>query len=139
MKITASIPSQDVGTFTKAMQAIAEGYLDEVEKEFILTGTQIEKLYKLTVPRVHSRLASSMHVEAPGTGSYSYTDSLGNTYKGSLLEQPKRGEVFVGSNVVYANPIERGRTKSGQSDFLKDSFEANIRGIEDRIKRRLSK
>ena len=61
---------------------------------------------KANAARVTGRYRSSIHIESPGASSNVYADDHGEKFDGKFSESPKTGEVYVGTNVVYAGKLE---------------------------------
>ena len=110
---------------------------DEIQKAMIdelrLTGAMIETNYKIAVPVETGRLITSIHMEHSDLKSYTYTDHKGNTYNGSLNYDLKPTQVIVGTNVEYAEKIEKRGGKIRGKNALKIAFESETRGLPERL------
>lgn len=110
----------------------------EIQKDMIdelrITGLMIESSYKIAVPVDTGRLKTSIHTEHSDMKSYSFSDSTGNTYNGSLNYDLKPTQVIVGTNVEYANKIEKRGGKSGKGKrALLQAFETETAGLPERL------
>jgi len=123
MKVSINIAPE---SFIKKMRMLEGRYQKAIEKELGLTARDIESAYKIAVPVDTSRLRSSIHVET-GNG----TNGGGQN---SFKPKPKEGEIFVGSNVLYARIIERKGGKTKGKDALLSAFNVFTRNLPTRIK-----
>jgi hypothetical protein len=114
-----------------------DGLTEEIQKAMIdelrVTGFMIESAYKIGVPVDTGRLRSSIHTEHSDQTSFSYSDSKGNTFEGSLGYRLKPTQVVVGTNVEYAEKIEYMGGKTKGKGALLTAFEAETKGLPERL------
>jgi len=114
-----------------------DGLTEEIQKAMIdelrVTGFMIESAYKIGVPVDTGRLRSSIHTEHSDQTSFSYSDSKGNTFEGSLGYRLKPTQVIVGTNVEYAEKIEYMGGKTKGKGALLTAFEAETKGLPERL------
>jgi len=114
-----------------------DGLTEEIQKAMIdelrVTGFMIESAYKIGVPVDTGRLRSSIHTEHSDQTSFSYSDSKGNTFEGSLGYRLKPTQVVVGTNVEYAGVIEYKGGKTKGKGALLTAFEAETKGLPERL------
>jgi hypothetical protein len=121
---------QLIKDFDRLTGEVQQAMIDELR----VTGFMIESAYKIGVPVDTGRLRSSIHTEHSDQTSFSYSDSKGNTFNGSLGYKLERTQVIVGTNVEYANKIEyRGGTGGKGKGALLTAFEAETKGLPQRL------
>jgi len=120
---------QLIKKFDSLTKEVQVAMIDELR----VTGFMIESAYKIGVPVDTGRLRSSIHTEHSDQTSFSYSDSEGNTYNGSLGYRLKPTQVIIGTNVEYAEKIEyRGGKTKGKGALL-TAFEAETKGLPQRL------
>lgn len=120
---------QLVKEFDRLTGEVQQAMIDELR----VTGFMIESAYKIGVPVDTGRLRSSIHTEHSNQTSFSYSDSKGNTYNGSLGYKLERTQVIVGTNVEYAEKIEYFGGKTKGKGALLTAFEAETKGLPERL------
>jgi phage gpG-like protein len=116
-------------SFDRLSNEVQQSMIDELR----ITGLMIESAYKIAVPVDTGRLRSSIHTEHSDLTSFSYSDSKGNTYTGSLGYRLKPTQVIVGTNVEYAQKIEYFGGKTQGKNALYDAFEMETKGLPERL------
>jgi hypothetical protein len=90
---------------------------------YAMSKAEIETVAKRNVPVDSGRLRASINTMTENVDTFNYTDRNGNSFDGMLKTvRAKKGQIFVGTNVEYAEKIhERGgggpnsrRTSGGQ-------------------------
>jgi ribosomal protein L13E len=120
---------QLIKDFDRLTGEVQQAMIDELR----VTGFMIESAYKIGVPVDTGRLRSSIHTEHSDQTSFSYSDSKGNTFNGSLGFKLQPTQVVVGTNVVYANKIEYKGGKTKGKGALLTAFEAETKGLPQRL------
>jgi hypothetical protein len=120
---------QLIKKFDGLTEVIQKAMIDELR----VTGFMIESAYKIGVPVDTGRLRSSIHTEHSDQTSFSYSDSKGNTFEGSLGYRLKPTQVVVGTNVEYAEKIEYMGGKTKGKGALLTAFEAETKGLPERL------
>jgi len=120
---------QLIKKFDSLTEEIQKAMIDELR----VTGFMIESAYKIGVPVDTGRLRSSIHTEHSDQTSFSYSDSKGNTFTGSLGYRLKPTQVVVGTNVEYAEKIEYMGGKIKGKGALLTAFEAETKGLPERL------
>jgi hypothetical protein len=120
---------QLIKKFDSLNEEIQKAMIDELR----VTGFMIESAYKIGVPVDTGRLRSSIHTEHSDQTSFSYSDSKGNTFEGSLGYRLKPTQVVVGTNVEYAEKIEYMGGKTKGKGALLTAFEAETKGLPERL------
>lgn len=67
----------------------------------------------LTPSVVFNRLRSSWHWENDRSKNYIYTDNEGETFDGSFTDKPGKQEVYIGTNVEYAEDANKRSRSAG--------------------------
>ena len=107
---------------------------DNLKKEIITTAlTEVETGAKMILTTkghiLTGRLRSSIHTEYTGHVNHTYKDNMGKSFNGKLSESPRNDlDIFVGTNVVYANFIER------IDPYLFPAMEKSKAGLQRRLK-----
>ena len=118
----------------KKFDSLTEDIQQAMVDELRITGFMIESAYKIAVPVDTGRLRSSVHTEHSNMSSFSYSDSQGNTFNGSLGYSLKPTQVIVGTNVIYSGVIEYKGGKAGKGKrALLEAFEAETKGLPERL------
>jgi hypothetical protein len=120
---------QLIKKFGSLTEEIQKAMIDELR----VTGFMIESAFKIGVPVDTGRLRSSIHTEHSDQTSFSYSDSKGNTFTGSLGYRLKPTQVVVGTNVEYAEVIEYKGGKTKGKGALLTAFEAETKGLPERL------
>jgi hypothetical protein len=120
---------QLIKKFDSLTEEIQKAMIDELR----VTGFMIESAYKIGVPVDTGRLRSSIHTEHSDQTSFSYSDSKGNTFEGSLGYRLKPTQVIVGTNVEYAQKIEYMGGKTKGKGALLTAFESETKGLPERL------
>ena len=106
MQFTVSIDSSRL-----RIPQVREEFLRKFTQEIITTGLEVEtdaKLKLTTDEHIDTgRLRASIHTEYKGHTSHNYSDMEGNSFQGALNLRLRELDVIVGTNVVYAQKIER--------------------------------
>jgi hypothetical protein len=133
MSVGIAIDKREIANLVKDFDKLSLDIQKKMEDEIILSATEIESAYKIGVPVKKGRLISSIHLEHGRKIGFTYTDNDGNRYNGSFAVAPKENEVFVGSNVVYAEIIEErgGRVKGLRA--LAQAFDAIVPAMIKRL------
>ena len=120
---------QLIKKFDSLTEEIQKAMIDELR----VTGFMIESAYKIGVPVDTGRLRSSIHTEHSDQTIFTYSDSKGNTFEGSLGYRLKPTQVVVGTNVEYAEKIEYMGGKTKGKGALLTAFEAETKGLPERL------
>lgn len=107
------------------MKAITEASVEAVSK------------MKTNVPVVTNRLRSSIHFETPKTASFQYTDKNGQSYIGDFIRKPIGLSVAVGTNVNYAEDVNKNSSKG--RGFFKKGFDKAREELPKRMQKNLDK
>ena len=101
-------------------------WLRSESKEFEKSGWQIiadtaltvmDSMKRYILPSVITgRLRASVHTEKRGTGAAPYQDNEGNVFDSKFESNPQDGELWVGTNVVYAKKVDVGGRAKGYFD-----------------------
>jgi hypothetical protein len=106
----------------KIKEAIKQTALIDVEtraKQNLTSGGHVDT----------GRLRASIHTSFRGNTGHSYSDNQGGRFNGSLSESPRSElEFLVGTNVVYANYIER------RFNYLQSAFENGKQRLQSRLR-----
>jgi hypothetical protein len=130
MSVTLELKAdQLVKKFDSLTTEVQQAMIDELR----VTGFMIETAYKIGVPTVTARLKTSIHTEHSDQTSFSYSDSKGNTFNGSLGFKLQPTQVIVGTNVEYASKIEYQGGKTKGKGALLTAFEAETKGLPQRL------
>jgi ribosomal protein L13E len=130
MSVTLELKAdQLVKKFDSLTAEVQQAMIDELR----VTGFMIESAYKIGVPVDTGRLRSSIHTEHSDQTSFSYSDSKGNTFNGSLGFKLQPTQVVVGTNVIYAPKIEYQGGKTKGKGALLTAFEAETKGLPQRL------
>jgi phage gpG-like protein len=144
----------------KKLAELAKKMPEEAQKLILETAIiDIESFAKSnTIPVDTGRLRASIHTKyvksvnvANSTthGNYAYTDNVGNSFDGSLSASVDINSVVVGTNVQYANKINReggggegsGRTSGGSKrpkGYGKNFFDKAVNNGKSMLLKRLT-
>jgi len=121
--MTIQFNIQGVSKLKKEMERLSVQFPDEVRKIILETAiVDIESYAKTNdIPIDTGRLRSSIHTKYTKKIQHNYSDNVGNTYDGTIRESIDINSVVVGTNVEYAQKINRlggggqnsGRTSGG--------------------------
>ena len=108
----------------KSIKYLAGAIKVKANKELLAIGLDIETDAKEKITEDHhvdtGRLRASLHTENPKTSTNQYSDGTGRSFKGKLSETPKDNQVFIGTNVKYAQFIER------RDSYMRYAYDKNI-------------
>lgn len=116
VKIDTSDLMQKIPAFTnKVKKGVKEALIKTAQTDIETVAKQIIRANGHVVT---GRLMASVHTEHWGHTGHSYSDNNGNSFSGGLSKKPSHElEVYVGTNVVYANYIHR------MTPYLLSAFE----------------
>jgi hypothetical protein len=135
--IKADIDSREIDSLIKKLNRWGDTQKRKTKDNLHEAGTNIETESKLDLTRNNhvdtGRLRSSVHMESNSVNrNYTYSDEAGGSYEGSLGVNPGDMEVYVGTNVEYADKIRK------IDDFLFPPAEAERKDLIKRLKKQLS-
>lgn len=112
MSIRFDIPNEEISRAIKDLSRFGERGEKIVEKELNRSGIRIETASKQKITEFGhidtARLRSSIHFESElANRSFTYSDETGRSFDGKLDVDPKDLEVYVGTNVEYAEKIRQ--------------------------------
>ena len=126
MSIKITISEKEIEKSVRILQRVATSAGNLAQDELHKSGLNIETGAKEETPVDTGRLRSSIHMESNSINrTFIYSDEGGAVFNGKLGVSPKPLEVYVGTNVHYAEKIHRngGRNGRGQG-FLLKAYEA---------------
>lgn len=108
--IKAEFTDESVRDLLKELKKYGNDQAQKTKDNLHEAGLNIESEAKNEITRFNhvdtGRLRSSIHYESSTVNrNYRYSDEKGNTYDGTLGVSPSELEVYVGTNVEYANKI----------------------------------
>ena len=108
--IKAEFTDDSVRSLLKDLQKYGERQAKKTKDNLHEAGINIESEAKNEITRFNhvdtGRLRSSIHYESSTVNrNFRYSDNEGNSFDGSLGVNPDEFEVYVGTNVVYADKI----------------------------------
>jgi hypothetical protein len=124
------IDTKDFQGFVDRLQKMGKQGEESILKALKESAIEGSGVMAKSAPRVTGRLASSIHPEFPNTTAYTYKDSNGRLFDGGFGRKPKGIEVAMGSNVIYAEIVNK---KSSSPHF----FEKGYKHANDMLERRL--
>ena len=91
-----------------ALQAVGGAAEANAKKE-------ITQLHAVDTGRLRNSItfATIDHCEA-----FTYSDDIGNTYNDAPHGTPEKGDVYIGTNVEYAEYVEKGTSKMAARPYL---------------------
>jgi len=110
--IKVDIPNKEINKLLRDLTKYGEEQEQKTKHNLEESGLKIESDAKLDLTKnAHvdtGRLRSSVHMESSTTNrNYTYSDGTGNSFNGSLGVNPDNLEVYIGTNVEYAEKIRR--------------------------------
>ena len=134
-----SITDAELKRFMAAIKQAGEAKQAAIMDEMQATAIEIvstQKTLMNSVPGaggkigriVTGRLINSFHFEKAGD-NYGYSDNLGQRFDGRFAERPKKNEILIGSNVVYAQKIEQ------MDGTFEQAYNAGVRSMIQRIEK----
>ena len=110
--IKAEFTDDSVRSLLKDLQKYGESQAKKTKDNLHEAGINIESASKNKITEDGhvdtGRLRSSIHYESSTVNrNYRYSDNEGNSFDGSLGVNPSEFEVYVGTNVVYADKIRQ--------------------------------
>ena len=110
--IKAEFTDDSVQSLLKDLQKYGDSQAKKTKDNLHEAGINIESASKNKITEDGhvdtGRLRSSIHYESSTVNrNYRYSDNEGNSFDGSLGVNPSEFEVYVGTNVVYADKIRQ--------------------------------
>lgn len=139
--ISVNISDKEIQKSLKILQRIPSATGNVAQDEMHKSGLNIETSAKQDVPVDTGRLRSSIHIESNKVNrSFSYSDKDGNTFSGKLSVDPRPLEVYIGTNVEYAEKINRTGGKGGKGEgFLVKAHERERPFLIARLRKQIRK
>lgn len=124
--ISVNLSEKEIQASLNILRRIPTATGDVAQDELHKSGLTIETSAKQDTPVDTGRLRSSLHMESSEVNrSFTYSDQAGRSYSGKLSVMPKPLEVYVGTNVEYAEKIHRTGGRGGKGEgFLVKAHEA---------------
>jgi hypothetical protein len=134
--IKVDIPNKEIESLTKKLLKYGEDQSKKLKDNLNEAGINIESGAKEKITSDGhidtGRLRSSIHYESSTVNnSFRYSDDGGNSFDGSLGVDPSEFEVYVGTNVDYAESVRQ------IDDFLFPPAEAERADLIKRLKKQL--
>lgn len=132
--IEAKFTDKSINNVLKDLQKLGDKVAKSTKDNLHEAGINIESASKKKITSDDhvdtGRLRSSIHYESSTVNkAFKYTDDNGNSFSGSLNVSPDDLEVFVGTNVDYAENIRK------IDDFLFPPAEAEKADLLKRLKK----
>src|SRR5690554_1303384 len=132
--IEAKFTDESIKNVLKDLQKLGESVAKKTKDNLHEAGINIESGAKEKITADGhvdtGRLRSSIHYESSTVNkAFRYSDENGNSYDGTLGVDPSEFEVYVGTNVEYADKIRR------IDDFLFPPAEAEKNKLLKRLKK----
>lgn len=132
--IEAKFTDESIKNVLKDLQKLGDKVAKSTKDNLHKAGINIESEAKLDLRKnnhiVTGRLWSSVHFESSTVNkAFTYSDNEGNSFDGALGVDPGEFEVYVGTNVEYADKIRR------IDDFLFPPAEAEKNELLKRLKK----
>ena len=135
--IEVDIPQKEINKLLKDLNKYGEAQEQKTKDNLHESGLKIESDAKMDLTENShvdtGRLRSSVHWESNTINrNYTNSDNSGNSFNGSLGVNPDKLEIYVGTNVEYADKIRR------IDDFLFPYAEKERVQLIRRLKKQLS-
>jgi hypothetical protein len=131
--ITASVNRADITRFLGKMKAWQKKTKENVIKEIGYSAISIESDAKRLVPVDTGRLRASIHNETYPRSNFNYSAD-GKSYDGALNVALKKGFFVIGTNVNYAESVER-KNKAFLFPALEKNRKILIQNVKKAIRR----
>ncbi len=110
--IKVDIPQKEINKLLRDLTKYGQEQEQKTKDNLHESGLKIESDAKMDITRNShvdtGRLRSSVHMESNQINrNYTYSDNAGNSFNGSLGVNPDELEVYVGTNVEYAESIRK--------------------------------
>lgn len=134
--IKVEVDNTDIDKLIKKLGKYGDDQKKKTKDNLHEAGLNVETEAKLDLTRNShvdtGRLRSSVHMESNSVNrSFTYSDDTGGSYDGTLGVSPDEMEVYVGTNVEYAEKIRR------LDDYLFPPAEAERSELIKRLKKQL--
>ena len=106
--ISARIDNMDA--FNAQIKELMKKFPREVQQEVqntALVDVETFAKTKTNIPVDTGRLRASIHTKRISKQNHTYTDNIGNSYNGTLTGRVTKDEVIVGTNVEYAEILNK--------------------------------
>jgi hypothetical protein len=110
--LKVEIPDTEIKKMLRDLGKYGDDQKQKTKDNLHKAGIKIESDAKLDIVRNNhvdtARLKNSVHMESNTINrNFTYTDDDGNQFQGNLGVQPDEMEVYVGTNVEYAEKIRQ--------------------------------
>ena len=110
------------------------GIVEKVQEKFLISaGVMVRGQAALLAPKASGNLRGSITWRTKDKdGAFNAGD--GKNVTGTMISSPSKDEVFIGTNVEYAEYMEYGTRNTGAQPYLRPAIDENRRNLIRRLR-----